>query len=100
MIMIYKILIPTLTGFLASATTYVFAREKNRLENRARDIKNEQESAKYYQDLVDHLTGRLEYTINEFHKLEVKYKKLIDMNEELIADLRQYKQIDSKQDNT
>ncbi|NJB83623.1 hypothetical protein [Wenyingzhuangia aestuarii] len=91
--MLETFLYPVIASFLTALTTWGFAKGKTKQQIRALQIENDEKSAKYYQGLVDDLAKRLEKAIEEIGFLDKERKELIDINRQLIDELRKYKQL-------
>ena len=91
--MLESIIVPTSASFLTGLITWLFARGKIKEQIRTLRIENQEKSAKYYQGLVDDLAKRLDKALEELHLLDIKYRELLRINQELIEELRKYKQL-------
>lgn len=91
--MLETFLYPVIASFLAALTTWGFAKGKTKQQIRALQIENDEKSAKYYQGLVDDLSKRLEKAIEEISHLDKERKELMEINRQLIDELRKYKQL-------
>lgn len=87
-------------SFITALIAWGFAREKTKQEIRSLKIDNDVKTANYYRGLVDDLSIRLKSTLDELKVLEGKYKTLLNnhnemlaSNQELIEQLRKYKQL-------
>lgn len=91
--MLETFLYPVIASFLTALTTWGFAKGKTKQQIRALQIENDEKSAKYYQGLVDDLSKRLEKAIEEISHLDKERKELMEINRQLIDELRKYKQL-------
>lgn len=90
-------------SFATAFITWFFARKKNKANLRSLKTDNEIKSAKYYQSLLDDMSKRLEKAIKLAADMEAKYQEMIRVNtelvaknEQLIAELRKFKQLNGK----
>jgi len=91
--MLTDIITPILVAFFTALITWGFAKGKTKQQIRALQIENDEKSAKYYQGLVDDLAKRLEKAIEEISHLDKERKELMEINRQLIDELRKYKQL-------
>jgi uncharacterized membrane protein YheB (UPF0754 family) len=94
--MIEQILIPTGLAFFSSLITWLFARKKNVQELESMKLDNEIKSAKYYQDLLDDMSRRLDKAIDELMLSEERHRVLMNINRELVDELQKFKQLNGK----
>lgn len=108
--MLELLIYPTLLAFFAALITWLFAREANKhkiaalgIENdnlkitlESNKLDNEIKSAKYYQDLLDDMSKRLDKAIVELMNSEERHRKLMEINRELVDQLQKFKQLNGK----
>ncbi len=82
---IINILAPLLTGLLGWFT----GRAKTKQEVKAMAVDNEMKTAKYYQDILDDMTERLQKAMDNLMKCEAEYEKIIAENRKLIRQNQQ-----------
>lgn len=98
--MLETFLLPVIASFLTALTTWGFAKGKTKQQIRALQIENDEKSAKYYQGLVDDFAIRLKDALNRLKEMDEKYSRLLNdhqelikINQEVISELRKYKQL-------
>lgn len=112
-----QFIIPVLVTFFTGLVTWFFARKKNSQDLVSMKLDNEIKSAKYYQDLLDDMSKRLDRAINQLmvsedrnqkltnqliqsedrsQKLEHQIRELIAVNTELVGELQKFKQLNGK----
>lgn len=91
--LVTSILIPFFTALIA----WFFARKKNKAALMSMQTENEIKASKYYQDLLDDMSERLDKAIKELMALEARHSKLMEVNRQLVAELQKFKQLNGKQ---
>ncbi len=91
-----QLVIPALLTFFTALITWLFARKKNSQELQSMKLDNEIKSAKYYQDLLDDMSKRLDKAISELMLSEERHRKLMEINRELVDQLQKFKQLNGK----
>jgi len=94
--MLEKLVFPVLLVFFTALITWIFSVKKSKLQLKSTSIDNELKTAKYYQDLLDDLYSRLDLALKENAKLRESNKRLVDLNTEILEELRKYKQLNGK----
>lgn len=90
---------PIVASFFTALITWGFAKGKIKQQIRALEIENDEKSAKYYQGLVDDLSKRLEKAIIEIARLDKERVEFMKVNQDLIEELRKYKQLRKEPEN-
>lgn len=97
--MIEQIVITTAVSFFGALIGWFFARKKNQQELESMKLDNEIKSAKYYQDLLDDMSNRLEKAIKQLAESEERHRQLMEVNRKLVDELQKFKQLNGKIDN-
>ena len=88
-----SVLIPFFTALIA----WFFARKKSKAELVSMKTDNEIKASKYYQELLDDMSERLDKAIKELMALEARHSKLMEINRQLVQELQKFKQLNGKQ---
>lgn len=101
----YPIILQFLFSALLLLIGWLFGRKKETVQVKSIDIDNEVKSAKFYQNLLDDASKRLNDAINAINERDVKIQhqdekieELIGVIEKLTDELRKYKQLNGKQE--
>jgi hypothetical protein len=97
---ILEFLLPIFTAFLTGLITWFFARRKNNAEAKITEIEAEVKAAEFYKSLLDDAMVRLDNAIATINKHEEKIKQLMTEVEVLTDELRKYKQLNGKNNQT
>jgi hypothetical protein len=101
---------PVLLAFFSALIAWFFARESSKHKIKAMAIENDKlklsvegnrldneiKSAKYYQDLLDDMSTRLEKAIVELMASEERHRSLMEVNRELVTEIQKFKQLNGK----
>lgn len=113
----YETLVATIVGLVTSVATWYAARRKNRADVQANELENVEKAISVYREMVEDLGTKLKTATNEIHrtsnlhreaidelsearkeiqKLELRLEQLATRNENLLKELRKYKQLNGK----
>ena len=94
--MVEQVIIVVVTSLVSGFTAWFFARKKTAEQVKSMKIDNEIKSANYYKGLLDDLSQRLDNAIEELTASEERHRKLMKVNNQLVAELQKFKQLNGK----
>jgi hypothetical protein len=85
-----------ITAIISGFIGWIFQRKKQNAELQSIEIDNAQKLLKYYTEMVNNLGGELAKAIKELNAAKQHNKELEIKIEELIEELKKYKQLNGK----
>ena len=81
---------------LSGLAGWFFGRPKQRLELQSSELDNVDKAVKIYRDMIEDLGAKYANAIEELKKANARIKDLEASVEELLAELKKYKQLNGK----
>nr|WP_262907415.1 hypothetical protein [Chryseobacterium sp. MFBS3-17] len=94
--------------------TWFAARRKNLADTQASELENVEKAVKFYREMIEDMSARMraateetermnalyKQAISELNSLEIRFNKMADENRALIEELKKYKQLNGKKQET
>lgn len=91
-----EILIPAITALVGAGITWFFGRPKEKAELQTSELDNVDKAVKIYREMIEDLGRKYEKAISDLEKANLRIKELENSVEELLAELKKYKQLNGK----
>lgn len=91
-----EFLIPVLTTFVGALVGWFFGRPKEKAELQTSELDNVDKAVKIYREMIEDLGRKYEKAISDLEKANLRIKELENSVEELLAELKKYKQLNGK----
>lgn len=91
-----EFLIPVLTTFVGALVGWFFSRPKEKAELQTSELDNVDKAVKIYREMIEDLGRKYEKAISDLEKANLRIKELENSVEELLAELKKYKQLNGK----
>lgn len=91
-----EILLPVITTFVGALVGWFFGRPKEKAELQTSELDNVDKAVKIYREMIEDLSQKYAKAISDLEKANQRVKELESSVEELLSELKKYKQLSGK----
>lgn len=91
-----EILLPIITTSVGALVGWFFGRPKEKAELQTSELDNVDKAVKIYREMIEDLGEKYAKAISDLEKANHRVKELENSVEELLAELKKYKQLNGK----
>ncbi len=91
-----EFVLPIITTFVGALVGWLFGRPKEKAELQTSELDNVDKAVKIYREMIEDLGEKYAQAISDLEKANKRIKELESSVEELLVELKKYKQLNGK----